>query len=141
MSSIAFPHVTELLIHDAKQLHADGIERILGVGVETGAEARIVSKWVWAMADRMAVDGPSNIPVMERVDISDMLPDVGYKGACIRASSVTAMSGKGHVPNRRVRADVGRIAEGDTMTEGLRVIVHGAFCHADCRGGNEEAQE
>lgn len=74
-----YPHVKELLLHYAKQLGAEDVERILEVGVDSSADAEHLAKFVWVMADRMAVDSRTKTPAMGRADNSDMLPDVNYE--------------------------------------------------------------
>lgn len=74
-----YPHVIDLLLHYTNDLNANSVERILTHGVQSSHDAYELSKFIWSMADQMAIDNKSSKVVLGRTDNSDMLPDVDYE--------------------------------------------------------------
>jgi hypothetical protein len=74
-----YPHVRDLVLHYANSLKDDAILHILDEGVTTEDEARIFAKFIWRMADKMAMDCENNVQVLGRTDNSDLMPDVDYE--------------------------------------------------------------
>ena len=74
-----YPHVRELIIHYAHSLKENNILAIMNSGIKYEAEATKLAKFIWCMADQMAVGNQNNIVALGRTDNSDIMPDVDYE--------------------------------------------------------------
>ncbi len=74
-----YPHVRDLLLHYADDLNNNKVDEILDNGISCADDAEVLSRFIWAMADRMSEDSNADITVLGRTDNSDMLPDVEYE--------------------------------------------------------------
>lgn len=74
-----YPHVRDLIIHYANFLHENQILNLMNSDITNTAEATVLAKFIWKMADQMAIDNENNTVVLGRTDNSDIMPDVNYE--------------------------------------------------------------
>lgn len=74
-----YPHVRDLIIHYANFLHENQIINLMNSDITNTAEATALAKFIWRMADQIAIDNENNTVVLGRTDNSDIMPDVDYE--------------------------------------------------------------
>ena len=74
-----YPHVRDLIIHYANHLQENQIISFMNTDITNAAEAITLVKFIWRMANQMAIDNENNIVVLGRTDNSDIMPDVDYE--------------------------------------------------------------
>ncbi|MFL0800407.1 MAG: hypothetical protein K6L80_08170 [Agarilytica sp.] len=74
-----YPHVNDLISHYTSTLQRPEIVGIVNSGISSKNQAEEFSRFIWTMVEAINEDEESGIPVLDRKDNTDMLPDISYE--------------------------------------------------------------